>query len=133
MFRKNETHGQLDIFSSNAQLNKNQQKLWNKSKEHFFYSNVFSKIDESQFACLFSTKISRPNTPVNQLVGALVLKHLYDWTYSDLFTSLNFNLLTRHAIGIHSISDSVFCEASIFNFQNKRIHHLEQTGEDLID
>jgi len=58
---------------------------------------------------------------------------LYDWTYSELFTNLNFNLLTRHAIGIHSINDSVFCEASIFNFQNKLIHHLEQTGDDLID
>lgn len=133
MFRKNVAHGQLDIFSANTQLNKNQQKLWDRSKEHFFYSNIFSKIEETQFACLFSTKKSRPNTPINQLVGALILKHLYDWTYSELFTNLNFNILTRHAIGIHSIDETVFCEASIFNFQNKLIKHLEQTGEDLIE
>ena len=133
MFKKNEAHGQLEIFSASTQLNKNQQKLWDRSKEHFFYVNIFSKIQETQFACLFSTKKSRPNTPINQLVGALMLKHLYDWTYCELFTNLNFNILTRHAIGIQNIGDSVFCEASIFNFQNKLIKHLEQTGEDLIE
>jgi len=133
MFRKNDTHNQLDLFGICAQLNKSQQKLWNNSREHYFYKNIFSLIDESKFAVLFSNKKSRPNTPINQLVGALILKHLYDWTFNELFTQLNFNSLTRHAIGVHSLDEPIFCKASIFNFQGKLIDHLKNTGEDLIE
>lgn len=70
---------------------------------------------------------------MNQLVGALILKHLYNWTYQDLFTNLNFNILTRHALGINSLNEDVFCEASIFNFQNKLIDHQNNCGEDLME
>jgi len=133
MFRKNEGYKQLDAFAINTNLSKSQQKLWERSKEHFFFTAVFCKIDESQFSELYSDKKSRPNTPVNQLVGALILKHLFNWTYQDLFKNLNFNLLTRHALGINSLNEDVFCEASIFNFQNKLLDHLSNSGEDLIE
>lgn len=133
MFKQNLNHGQLDIFCVNTKLNKNQQKLWDNSKEHSFYKSIFMEIDEVPFGVLYSDKKSRPNTAVNQLVGALILKHLYNWTYSELFTNLNFNILTRHAIGIHKIDQEVFCEASIFNFQNKILKYYHDTKVDLID
>lgn len=133
MFKKNEGYKQLNVFSIHTNLNKSQQKLWDRSKEHTFFTEIFCKIDESLFSVLYSSKKSRPNTPVNQLVGALILKHLYDWTYEELFTNLNFNLLTRHALGINSLDEHVFCEASIFNFQNKLLDHLSSTSEDLME
>lgn len=133
MFKKNETYKQLNVFAINTNLSKKQKKLWDKSKEHCFFHEVFSKIDESLFSVLYSDKKSRPNTPVNQLVGAIILKHIFNWTYEQLFTNLNFNSLTRHAIGINRIDEDVFCEASIFNFQNKLIAHRTNTGEDLLD
>jgi len=133
MFKKNEGYKQLDAFAINTNLSKNQQKLWDRSKEHTFFTEVFCKIDESLFSVLYSDKKSRPNTPANQLVGALILKHLYNWTYQELFINLNFNLLTRHALGINSLNEDVFCEASIFNFQNKLLDHLRNSGEDLME
>ena len=133
MFKRNENHGQLDIFAVNSKLNKNQQKYWDNSKEHAFYKSIFMEIDEIPFGVLYSDKKSRPNTPVNQLVGALILKHLYNWTYNELFSNLNFHILTRHAIGIHSLNQEVFCEASIFNFQKKILKYYQNTKVDLID
>ncbi len=133
MFKKNEAYKQLSAFGINTNLNKQQQKLWDRSREHAFFTELFCKIDESIFSVLYSDKKSRPNTPVNQLVGALILKHLNNWTYQELFSNLNFNLLTRHALGINSLNEGVFCEASIFNFQNKLIKHLSTTGEDLME
>jgi len=65
-------------------------------------------------------------------VGSLILKHLFNWTYEELFRNLNFNILTRHAIGIDSIEENVFSEASIFNFQNKVIDYFVQSGKDLL-
>lgn len=114
-------------------LGKKQKKLWSKSKEHLFFEEIFAQIDEHMFAKLYSKKLSRPNVPINQLVGSLILKHLNDWTYEELFTNLNFNLLTRHAIGIDSLNTEVFCEASIFNFQNRVIDHYKTEGTDLIE
>ena len=81
---------------------------------------------------MYSNKKSRPNVAVNQLVSSLILKHLFNWTYKELFRNLNFNILTRHAIGIESLTESVFSEASIFNFQNKVINYFVQTGTDLL-
>lgn len=132
MFKKNEEYRQHSMFGITNTLSAKKSKLLSKSIEHSFLLNVFSKIDEGNFTTLYSKKKSRPNTPVNQLVGALILKHLYDWTYEELFKNLNFNLLTRHAIGIDSLEEEVFSEATIYNFQNKLIDHFVSAGKDLL-
>jgi len=132
MFKKNEGYKQGDIFSVDERLSSKQSKLWKNSREHKFYFEVFQKIDEDLFSCLYSSKKSRPNVSVNQMVGSLILKHLNNWTYDKLFSNLNFNLLTRHALGIHRIDEDVFSPASIYNFQNKLIDHYNSTGVDLI-
>ena len=41
----------------------------------------FPLIDEKRFSELYSDKDSRPNTPVNIIIGALVIKELFG--YSD--------------------------------------------------
>jgi len=132
MFKKNESHKQYSLFSVTDSLSDSQRSLMETSIEHSFFVNIFSKINEKDFEVLYSTKKSRPNVPVNQSVGALILKNLYNWTYQQLFMNLNFNLLTRHAIGVQNLGGSVFAEASIFNFQKKVIEYYIQTGKDLL-
>lgn len=131
MFRRNESYKQQDIFGIEANLTKAQLKMWNGSKEHKFFESFFSLIDEDVFRVLYSEKKSRPNAPVNQMVGSLVLKHLNDWTYEELFQNLSFNMLTRHAIGIHNHREDLFAPASLYNFQNRVIEHFRNTGSDL--
>jgi hypothetical protein len=132
MFKKNESYKQKELFGSEHQLSKKQRKMWDNSIEHKFFETIFQNIDEDSFAVLYSQKKSRPNAPINQLVGSLILKHLNNWTYNDLFKQLSFNLLTRHAIGVQTIHQDIFSEASIFNFQNKVIEYYVATGVDLI-
>ena len=45
-----------------------------------FAEEIFPAIDEKLFAVLYSDKASRPNTPVNVTVGALIIKELFDYT-----------------------------------------------------
>jgi hypothetical protein len=132
MFKKNESYKQYSLFGVTDSLSDSQRSMMETSIEHSFFVNIFSKINEKDFDVLYSTKKSRPNVPVNQLVGALILKNLYNWTYQQLFMNLNFNLLTRHALGAQSLGGSIFAEASIFNFQNKVIEYYIQTGKDLL-
>lgn len=133
MFRKNDSYRQLNLFSYENRLTKKQKKLWANSFENKFFESVFQQIDENSFKDLYSNKKSRPNVPVNQLIGALILKHLYNWTYNELFKHLTFNILTRHAIGINSLEIDIFSEASLFNFQNRVIKYFNCTGIDLIE
>jgi len=132
MFKKNDEYRQFELFGFLDALSEKQQKMLSNSIEQSFFVNIFSKIDESRFKDLYSSNKSRPNVPVNQLVGSLVLKHLKNWTYEELFQHLNFNLLTRYAIGIRSMETAIFSQASIFNFQNKIIDHYVKTGTDLL-
>lgn len=132
MFKKNEKYRQFDLFDTTFNLSNKKSKILTSSIEYSFLHNVFLKIDENRFRELYSDKKSRPNVPVNQLVGSLILKHLFNWTYEELFRNLNFNILTRYAIGVRSLEDDLFSEASIFNFQNKIIEHFVQTGSDLL-
>jgi hypothetical protein len=132
MFKKNESYKQYGLFGITDSLSDSQLSMMKTSIEHSFFVNIFSKINEKDFDVLYSTKKSRPNVPVNQLVGALILKHLYNWTYQQLFMNLNFNLLTRHALGVQNLGGSIFAEASIFNFQKKVIEYYIQTGRDLL-
>ena len=132
MFKQNQCYKQYDLFGVTRTLSSKQIKMWENSVEHTFFQNIFSKIDETSFSILYSDKKSRPNVPINQLVASLILKHLFNWTYERLFNNLNFNILTRHAIGIDVLTDNVFSEASIFNFQNRVINHFLTTGSDLL-
>lgn len=132
MFKKNEIYKQHMLFDVTCSLSATQRNMLESSIEHIFFSNIFCKINEKEFEVLYSTNKSRPNVPVNQMVGALILKHLKNWTYEELFKNLNFNILTRHALGVNEVGGSIFSEASIYNFQNRVIGHYVKTGKDLL-
>lgn len=132
MFRKNESCKQHRLFDITSSLSAGQKSMMESSIEHSFFSNIFCKIDEKEFEVLYSTTKSRPNVPVNRLVGALILRHLKNWSYDELFKNLNFNILIRHALGVNDIGEAMFSAASIFNFQNRVINYYVESGRDLL-
>ena len=133
MFRKNTKHIQNEIFGfKNTLPTKIQRELY-KSEEYKFYEIIYCSINEEIFSVLYSEKESRPNSPVNSMVSALVLQQRNNWSYRELFKQINFNLLTKTALGIKEIEDLPFCMATIFNFQNKLNEHYIKTNENLIE
>ena len=50
-----------------------ERKVLENSWEKVFADEIFPDIDEKRFSVLYSDKASRPNTPVNVIVGALSL------------------------------------------------------------
>lgn len=133
MFRKNENHLQRDIFSFQEALPKTQQKLLYKSEEYKFYELIFCNIDEEIFKDLYSEVESRPNAPINTMVASLVLKERNDWSYTELFKQIGFNLLTKTALGLNQIDEIPFCQSTLFYFQNKLNDHYIKKGENLLE
>jgi hypothetical protein len=48
-----------------------------------FYQQVFARIDEERFGVLYADEPSRPNIPVNVLVGLEILKSQYSTFAAD--------------------------------------------------
>jgi len=133
MFRKNTSHLQQSLFGIANQLPEAKLKKLKKSKEYDFYRLVFCKINEEDFAVLYSDNSSRPNAPVNSLVASIILMYHNSWTTEQLFDRIDFDLLTRTALGLDTLEETPFCPATFFNFQNRLLSHFAQTGENLIE
>jgi hypothetical protein len=133
MFRKNTSHLQSSLFGIASQLPKAKLKKLKKSKEYEFYRRVFCNINEDDFSLLYSDSSSRPNAPVNSLVASIILLYHNNWTTEKLFDHIDFDLLTRTALGLDTLDDTPFCPATFFNFQNRLLSHFVQTGQNLIE
>jgi len=133
MFRKNTSHLQPSLFGIASQLPKAKLKKLKKSKEYDFYQLVFCRINEKDFSVLYSDNSSRPNAPVNSLVASIILMYHNNWTTEQLFNRIDFDLLTRTAMGLDTLEETPFCPATFFNFQNRLLAHFSRTGENLIE
>ncbi|MDP1546370.1 MAG: hypothetical protein Q8L87_10130 [Anaerolineales bacterium] len=91
MFRKNTKHQQPALIpyghdvSAASELPEKQRKRLENSWAGTFYKEFFSRIDEQSFAVLYSEKDSRPNVPVNVLVGLEALKAGFGWSDQELY------------------------------------------------
>lgn len=133
MFRENDSHIQTGMFDSVTALSTKKQKRLERSKEYHFYNILFCNIDERLFSVLYSNKKSRPNIPINILVGALLLQTSKGWSILELLDHIDFDLLTRTALGLNDFDETPFCEASYYNFQNKLLAYENETQENLLD
>ena len=89
---------QISFQSTEYLLTNREKSLLQNSWATYFSDFVFPRIDEAPFAVLYSTKDSRPNTPVNVQVGALILKELHGLSDDGVFTALLFDLRFRVAL-----------------------------------
>ena len=71
---KENTCQQISFTDSFSGLTAREQKALEKSWAKTFSEKVFPAIDERIFSVLYSDKASRPNTPVNVIVGAIFSK-----------------------------------------------------------
>ena len=83
-FRYNNISCQMSMTDSFPALTLGEKKFLEKSWAKVFADEIFPKIDEEPFSVLYSEKDSRPNTPVNVQIGALILKEYNDRSESDL-------------------------------------------------
>jgi len=133
MFKKNTKHTQSNIFGYANIISEKMAKELQASEEQKFYELIFCNIKEEDFACLYSEIDSRPNVPVNCLVSAILLQHRQKLTYEKLFDSIKFNLLTKTALGLQTLDEVPFSEASLFNFQNKLNTYFIDNGINLLE
>ena len=80
------------MFTAVDQLPPVARKLLEKSWAQTFYNDYFCKIDERVLSVLYSDKKSRPNIPVNILVGFETIKSWFGWSDEKLYNHFLFVL-----------------------------------------
>ena len=74
MFQKNEQTNQIYLISNANDLPKKHRKRLENSWAGVFYKEFFCRLKEEPFSVLYADIPSRPNIPVNVLVGLEYLK-----------------------------------------------------------
>lgn len=96
-FRANQ-HQQISLFDHKNWLTEREQKVLEKSWAKVFADEIFPAIDETRFSVLYSDKASRPNTPVNIIVGALIIKELFDLSDDEVVENLMLDIHLQYAL-----------------------------------
>jgi len=86
----------MEFDSWESQFEGRKLEKYKNSWEYLFYREIFNNIDENYFMVIYSKEASRPNSPINSMVAALILLTAFEWTYEELSDNIDFNVLTRH-------------------------------------
>jgi len=133
MFRENKKHVQMQMLTTIDALPEAQAKRLDESWAGVFYREYFSRIDEQPFAVLYSLKDSRPNVPVNVLVGLEALKSGFNWSDEEMHDAFCFDLQVRYALGYRNLGEGQFDLRTVYNFRERLSEHMQETGENLIE
>lgn len=86
-------------------LTSREQKALENSWAKTFAEDIFPSIKEEPFRVLYSGSASRPNTPVNICIGALIIKELF--SLSDDEVVENLMLDPRYQYALHTVCSKI--------------------------
>ena len=98
-----------------------------------FYRGVFARIDEEVFSVLYSDKYSRPNVPINLLVGLEILKAGRGWSDDEMYEHFHFDIQVRYALGYSILGEGDFAIRSLYYFRERLSKHYLKTGINLLE
>lgn len=133
MFRKNTTHRQPALISAIYDLPEKQRERLEQSWAGTFYREVFNRIEEESFAVLFSEQPSRPNVPVNVLVGLEALKAGFGWSDEELYEAFLYNLQVRYALGYDRLGEGEFDLRTLYYFRQRLSGYNLKHGINLLE
>lgn len=123
---------QMSLVDSVLHLTKREQNFLEKSWAKTFADKVFPVIDEDIFSVLYSNKASRPNTPVNVIIGALILKEALGDTDDELVQALMFDIRYQYALHTTSFEEQPLSDRTLSRFRARCLAYETETGTDLI-
>lgn len=121
---------QISLFDATANLTDRRKRLLEKSWAKYFAENIFPEIDEKPFSVLYSDRPSRHNTPVNVIIGALILKEIFGLTDEEIVETLPFDIRYQYALHITSFEKQplVCCKSKMENIADPIWRKMQELG-----
>lgn len=123
---------QITLEDGTFNLTEREKKFLDKSWAKVFAEKIFPAIHEETFAALYSNKISRPNTPVNVIVGSLILKEALGVTDDEMVEALMFDIRYQYALHTTSFEEQPLSDRTLSRFRARCLAYETETGVDLI-
>jgi hypothetical protein len=130
MYKQNKRSQQPLLLSDVHQLPERSLKYLKNSWADTFRREVFLRIPEDRFAVLYDPDPSRPNVPVNLLVGLDIIKAGFGWD-EELYEHFLFDLQVRYALGCDNFGEGDFDLRTLYYFRKRVSEHALQSGENL--
>lgn len=110
---------QLSLDDSFMTLTERERKALEKSWAKIFADEIFPAIDEERFSVLYSDKASRPNAPVNVIIGALIIKELFDYSDDEIVENLILDLHFQYALHTTSFAEQPISDKTLSRFLSR--------------
>ncbi len=131
-FKTNQSQ-QLTLHDSFIQQTPRTQKIIRNSWCSDFADIVFPAINEERFSVLYSDNdASRPNTPVNFIIGALLLKENNDLGDDELVESICCDIRYQYALHTTHLKEQPVSDRTFSRFREFLYHYELETGENLL-
>ena len=90
---------QLSLSDPLYLMSEREKRMLDKSWAKKFGDEIFPLINEKRFEPLYSANnATRPNTPVNCIIGALILKELHNLTDDELMENIIFDVRYQYTL-----------------------------------
>ena len=129
-FRTNDSQ-QMSLDDSLMVLTARERNALEKSWAKIFADEIFPAINESRFSVLYSDKASRPNTPVNVIIGALIIKELFDYSDDEIVENLMLDLHLQYALHTTSFTEQPISDKTLSRFRKRCYDYETLHGVDL--
>ena len=133
MYKPNRHHLQPLLISNVQDLPEKHQHRLEQSWAGVFYRELFCRLNEAPFAVLYADLPSRPNIPVNVLVGLETLKAGFGWSDEELYDHFVFDLQVRYALGYRDLHEGDFDLRTLYNFRRRLSAYNLKQGVNLLD
>jgi hypothetical protein len=133
MFKKNYRHLQIGLTSHVDELPEKLRKRLEKSWAGVFYREFFCRLNEAPFDVLYVDFPSRPNIPVNVLVGLEYLKAGNGWTDEEMYDAYCYDVQVRYALGYRQLGEGDFDLRTLYYFRERLSRYMQATGINLLD
>lgn len=133
MFKEHKHNQQPILICSVNELPEEKREYLYTSWAGVFYREFFCRLDEKPFAVLYSNLPSRPNVPVNVLVGLEYLKAGNGWTDQEMHEAFLYNMQVRFALGYDEFVKGDFELRTPYYFRERLSRYMQETGINLLE
>ena len=125
---------QLTVTDSYINLTARTQRIVMNSWAKDFADIVFPAIHEERFEALYSEhKFSRPNTPVNVIIGSLILKENSGLSDDELMESICCDVRYQYALHTTHLQEQPVSDRTFSRFRERLYHYELETGRSLLE
>lgn len=129
-FVKNDNQ-QLTVLDSTFNLTEREKRMLEKSWAKFLQTKFFLLLMKIFFSVLYSKKTSSPNTPVNVIVGALILKEALNVTDDEIVEAMAFDIRYQYALHTTSFEEQPISDRTLSRFRARVLSYETEHDVDL--